>query len=65
MYRVYQLTEEETGKITRLRWDGDTHYWDVFESEQELEAEEARLKKIEEDYRRNVREYIAMAGRLI
>ena len=27
MYRVYQLTEKEQGKITRQRWDGDTYYY--------------------------------------
>ena len=39
MYRVYNLTEEEKGKITRLRWDGDTHYYDVFDSQEECDAE--------------------------
>lgn len=33
MYRVYGLTDNEKEKITRLRWDGDTHYYDVFESQ--------------------------------
>ena len=32
MYRVYELTEKENNKITQMRWDGDTHYYDVFES---------------------------------
>ena len=51
MYRVYTITEEEAGKITRARWDGDTYYYDVFENVQELEAEEARRKKIDDEYR--------------
>ena len=33
MYRVYHLTDEEKDKIVRCRWDGDTHYYDVFESQ--------------------------------
>ena len=28
MYRTYELTEEEKNKITRMHWDGDTHYYD-------------------------------------
>ena len=51
MYRVYTLTEKEQGKITRLRWDGDTHYYDVFDSQEEHDAEERRLAEIEEDYK--------------
>ena len=34
MYRTYYLTEAENGKITRLRWDGDTEYYDVFETQE-------------------------------
>lgn len=52
MYRVYQLTQKEEGKITRMRWDGDTHYYDVFESQEECDKEEQRLAKIEEEYRK-------------
>lgn len=51
MYRTYELTEEEKNKITRMRWDGDTHYYDVFESQEEYDEEERRLKKIDEEYR--------------
>lgn len=51
MYRTYTITEAEAGKITRARWDGDTYYYDVFENEEELKAEEARLKKIDDEYR--------------
>lgn len=40
MYRTYELTDEEKDKITRLRWDGDTHYYDVFESQEECNEEE-------------------------
>lgn len=32
MYRVYELTNEEKDKITIMRFDGDTHYYDVFET---------------------------------
>lgn len=51
MYRVYELTDKEKYKITRMRWDGDTHYYDVFESQEECDKEERRLKKIDEEYR--------------
>ena len=43
MYRVYQLTDEEKDKIVRCRWDGDTHYYDVFESQEECDEEQKRL----------------------
>lgn len=50
MYRTYKLTEKEDGKITKMRWDGDTHYYNVFETQEECDEEEKRLAKIEEDY---------------
>ena len=62
MYRVYELTGREKGKITRLRWDGDTHYYDVFESQEECNEEEKRLAKIEEDYRRQKEAYLKSLG---
>lgn len=58
MYRVYNLTDKEAGKITRLRWDGDTHYYDVFESQDECDKEEARLKKIDEEYKKQKEAYL-------
>lgn len=54
MYRVYKLTEEEKDKITRMRWDGDTHYYDVFESQEECDEEEKRLVKIDEEYKKQM-----------
>lgn len=62
MYRVYVLTEKEQGKITKLRWDGDTHYYDVFDSQKECDAEEQRLAKIEEDYRKQKEAYLKSLG---
>ena len=62
MYRVYELTKREQGKITRMRWDGDTHYYDVFESQEECDEEEKRLAKIEEDYRRQKEAYLKSLG---
>lgn len=58
MYRTYHLTEKEKEKITKMRWDGDTHYYDVFENQKELEEEEKRLAKIEEDCKRRHEEYL-------
>lgn len=58
MYRVYQLADKEKDKITRMRWDGDTHYYDVFETQEECDAEEQRLAKIEEDYRKKKEAYL-------
>lgn len=58
MYRVYKLTEKEQNKITRLRWDGDTHYYDVFDSQEECESEENRLAKIEEEYKKQKENYL-------
>lgn len=62
MYRVYQLTEKEQGKITRQRWDGDTYYYDVFDSQKECDAEEKRLAKIDEDYRKQKENYLRTLG---
>ena len=58
MYRIYELTDEEKDKITRLRWDGDTHYYDVFESQEECDKKEKRLVKIEEEYRKQKENYL-------
>ena len=66
MYRVYTLTDKEQGKITRLRWDGDTHYYDVFDSQEECDAEEQRLIKIEEEYRKQMDNYMkSLRGEVI
>ena len=57
MYRTYNLTEQEKGKITRQRWDGDTFYYDVFDTQEECDEEEERLRKIDEEYKRELDEY--------
>ena len=62
MYRVYELTDKEKDKITRLRWDGDTHYYDVFESQDECDKEEKRLAKIDEEYRKAKENYLKTLG---
>lgn len=62
MYRVYALTEKEQGKIVKQRWDGDTHYYDVFDSQEECDAEQNRLAKIEEDYRKQRENYLKSLG---
>lgn len=58
MYRVYELTEEEQGKIYRRRWDGDTYYWDVYESPEELEEDSERLRRIAEEAEKRKAEYL-------
>lgn len=58
MYRTYELTEKEKNKITRMRWDGDAHYYDVFESQEECDEEERRLAKIDEEYRKAKKNYL-------
>lgn len=58
MYRVYELTEEEKDKIIKLRWDGDTHYYDVFDSQEECDKEEERLKEIEDEYKKEQEWYL-------
>lgn len=63
MYRVYRLTDAETGKITAYRHDGDTGYYDVFDTVEEYEAEQARLRRIEEECRREHAEYFASLRR--
>lgn len=58
MYRVYQLTDKEKDKIVRLRYGVDTHYYDVFESQEECDAEQKRLDKIEAEYRKEKANYL-------
>ena len=66
MYKVYQLTDEEKNKIVRLRWDGDTHYYDVFESQEECDEEQKRLDKIEAEYKKQKADYLKNCkGRVI
>lgn len=62
MYRTYQLTEKEKGKITRQRWDGDTYYYDVFETQEECDKEEERLQKIEEEWKWQRENYLKSLG---
>ena len=57
MYRVYELTDKEKDKITRLRWDCDTHQYDVFESQEECDKEQERLDKIEKEYKEEKSRY--------
>lgn len=57
MYRVYELTDKEKGRVTRLRWDGDTHYYDVFDSQEECDEEQKRLDKIKAEYRKAKEDY--------
>lgn len=58
MYRTYKLTDKEKDKITKLRCDGDTYYYDVFESQEECDKEEKRLAKIKEEYRKQKENYL-------
>ncbi len=58
MYRTYKLTDAEKDKITKYRWDGDTGYYDVFESQEECDKEEERLRKINEDAQKMHKDYL-------
>lgn len=58
MYRTYELTDKEKNKIIKQRWDGDTHYYDVFDSQRECDEEEKRLARIDEEYRREKENYL-------
>lgn len=59
MYRVYELTDKEEDKITKLRWDGDTYYYDVFDTQEEADREQERLDKIEEEFQKKKAAYLA------
>lgn len=50
MYRVYDLTDREEDKIVVPRFDGDAQYYDVFESQEEYDAEQKRLAQIDAEY---------------
>ena len=58
MYRVYQLTDEEKDKTVRCRWDGDTYYYDVFETQEECYEEQRRLNRIDEEYKKTKADYL-------
>ena len=55
---LIELTDEEKDKIVQLRWDGDTHYYDVFESQEECDEEQKRLDKIEAEYKKQKADYL-------
>ena len=42
----------------RCRWDGDTYYYDVFESQEECDEDQKRLDNIEVEYRKNKADYL-------
>ena len=52
------INDEEKDKIVRCRWDGDTHYYDVFESQEECDEEQKRLDKIEAEYKKQKADYL-------
>lgn len=58
MYRVYHLTDKEKDKIVKIRWDGDTHYYDVFETQEEYAAEQKQLDEINAEYEKNKEYYL-------
>lgn len=58
MYRVWTLTKKEEGKKVIRDFDGDTCSYSIFDNEEEYEKELARREKIEEDYRRQMAEYL-------
>ena len=57
-YRVYRLTDAEKNKIIRRRWDGDTHYYDVFDTQEEADAEQKRIDKINAEAKQAYQNYI-------
>lgn len=58
MYRVYELTDREKDMIVKLRWDGDVHYYDVFASQGECDAEQKRLAQINAMYEQEKAAYL-------
>ena len=52
------LTDEEKDKIVQIRWDRDTHYYDVFETQEEYAAEQKRLDEINAEYEKNKEYYL-------
>lgn len=49
MYRTYKLEGNEKYFISS--WDGDYTYYTVFETEEEMNKEKERLKKIDDEYK--------------
>ena len=56
MYRTYKLNGNE--KYHFMTWDGDTYYYSVFESKEEMEKEQERIKKIDEDIKKAYEAYL-------
>ena len=60
MYRVYELTDKERkeDKIIHFCHDGDTPYYDIYESKEEWEQESKRLMKIADEARKEKLDYM-------
>jgi hypothetical protein len=56
MYRTYELKGNE--KYFIFSWSGDTGYYSVFETLEEMEKEKKRLKKIEKEYEEAMKRYL-------
>lgn len=52
MYRVYHLTDKEKDKIVKIRWDGDTHYYDVFETRKSMLRNKSDWMKLMQNMRK-------------
>ena len=56
--KLEKLTDKEKDKIVKIRWDGDTHYYDVFETQEEYAVEQKRLDEINAEYEKNKEYYL-------
>lgn len=58
MYRVWQLSEDEKGKITRQFWDGDSYYYDVYDSQEEADEYKLKYDKLEAERKKMWEDYM-------
>lgn len=57
MYRTYHRNEVPPGAIYSRHWDSDSEYWTVYGSQEEYDAEQARLARIEQEYNEAMQAY--------
>ena len=58
MYRVWQLGEQEKGKIVRSFWNGDSYSYDVYDSQEEADEYKAKYDKLEAERKKMWEDYM-------
>lgn len=57
MYRTYNLEGNEDMNLVTQYWTGDCYAYSVFENKEEIDIEKKRIRKIEDDYKKQKEDY--------